>query len=482
MNHSDAPKRPDRVPLSFAWLGIVIAALAGCTPKPTTIPVDQSATESVRAEPTITLRDAVVELAPSSATDAEHDLQPAAVDPIAQPTRQQQLQRAVELQQVAAKSLAANQIDDAYRSIRQARALDDQNLNGIFLYARILGARKRFPEAIRMLDRLAKSDPTVRLPALGQTAQWMVNAGDWQHAEQRYRSLLEVAPNAAIVHNELAALLMRQGRRFEAQPHLNALCRQGDIDERWLRSLLCIATAFPADARAPQLEPIGRLGQARFYLSQDQPHQATEVLNGPTLDRIDFPRQEQALLARIAAVTDQDDTNRDGSADSANPDAWLARGIFLAAHQHHESAVRCFCEAVLQDSTDATAYQRLADSLSALGQTENAARAIRRSEQIRRTQSIGSQLADSPAPDEKLVDELAVLLDQLNRPVEAIAWRAVNLAYNHASRPDVDLRQKMSQLNQQRLNLLNTASPASDHSFVVCGVDLDTLRDKLDSQ
>jgi hypothetical protein len=118
----------------------------------------------------------------------------------------------------------------------------------VFLMARVLGSRQRFPEAIRMLDRLAESTPETRLPALGQTAEWMVLHGDWVGAEKRYRTLVEEVPGAVMAHRELSLLLLRQGRRVEASRHLREMCRQGNIEETELRTLLRASLPFAADA------------------------------------------------------------------------------------------------------------------------------------------------------------------------------------------------------------------------------------------
>ena len=45
--------------------------------------------------------------------------------------------------------------------------------------ALLLADRHRYPEAIRMLDELAKTNAEIRLPAMGQTADWLIKSGDW---------------------------------------------------------------------------------------------------------------------------------------------------------------------------------------------------------------------------------------------------------------------------------------------------------------
>ncbi len=122
----------------------------------------------------------------------------------------------------------------------------------------------------------------MRLPVLGQTAEWLVLQGQWSQAEQRYQTLLDELPDAGLVHRKLAQLLLRQGRRLEAATHLRQSCRLGDIEELDLRALLMVVHPFPGDAIKDQLDPIGSMGQARYEISQGNLDAAIERLQQST--------------------------------------------------------------------------------------------------------------------------------------------------------------------------------------------------------
>jgi tetratricopeptide (TPR) repeat protein len=388
----------------------------------------------------------------------------------------------VELRTQAARELSAGDVESAYEHARAVMVVAPQDPQVVFLMARVLGSRQRFPEAIRMLDRLAESTPETRLPALGQTAEWMVLHGDWVGAEKRYRTLVEEVPGAVMAHRELSLLLLRQGRRVEAARHLREMCRQGNVEETELRTLLRVSFPFAADAIKQEREPIGSLGIARYQISQAQWDESIATL----VESISPSPAESSLLGRIYAQR----ANVEGLAKwgsqwsqsgNQNADAWFALGIHKAISGHHESAVRCFCEVVIRDPTDVEAYSSMSRSLEILRAHAEAGEADKRSGLIRRTQLIGSEMAESDARDLNKISELVGLLDQLHRRVESLAWRAIQLAYGQSDLTAEQTRQRMTEINRSRLELLKTDTLDASESFIVCGVDLRSLRSKDDA-
>ena len=96
----------------------------------------------------------------------------------------------------------------AYDLARQAMRLvpDDPQIK--FAYGMVLGNRKRYPEAIKLLDEVAEASPDARLPAMGQTAEWMVRYGKWDEAERRFGEVLASVPEFPLVRRNLAMLLL----------------------------------------------------------------------------------------------------------------------------------------------------------------------------------------------------------------------------------------------------------------------------------
>jgi tetratricopeptide (TPR) repeat protein len=151
-----------------------------------------------------------------------------------QPAPAAQRSVAVDPQQLRDEALAALESGDsgeALRLIRRSVAGDPEDPEALFVMARVLAERNRFAEAIRMLDGLAERMPGLEIPVLGQTAEWSVFQGQWEEAERRYRALREEVDDAGrqMVDRRLAQLLLRQGRRLDANVHLQRLCRGGNI-------------------------------------------------------------------------------------------------------------------------------------------------------------------------------------------------------------------------------------------------------------
>ena len=71
---------------------------------------------------------------------------------------------------------------------------------------------------------------------------------------------------------------------------------------------------------------------------------------------------------------------------------------------------------------------------------------------------------------------LASLLDKLHRPIEALAWRAVEVAYARSSgqTTDTEAMRMISQINQQRMEALRSGQDTARREFILCGVDLDS--------
>ncbi|QDV41558.1 tetratricopeptide repeat protein [Stieleria neptunia] len=368
-----------------------------------------------------------------------------------------------ELHQAALAALESGDSDRAFTFARQARSAAADDPQSAFLMARVLAERNRFPEAVKMLDDLLVELPDARLPIYGQTADWLVLQGRYDEAEKRYRAILKEVPDASMAQRTLAQLLLRRGRRLEAATYLRQLCQSGVVEPSNLRSLLRLAYPFAADAQSDDLEPIGPLGQARFEISQGGWEDALQTLkradaNDPDLD---------ALVGRIQAqlhVQGQDNEALTRWAQSALPtpsdtsDYWFAIATHHADQGEHQEAVRCLCKAISHDPTDEASYRMMVRSFSALGLEDRAAEASRRAELIAKTHQIGEQMASDPDIDVDAVSRLAELLDQLKRPLEALAWRTVRVAMERSrgTLSAQDASQAIAKINRDRLQRLQS--------------------------
>jgi tetratricopeptide (TPR) repeat protein len=401
--------------------------------------------------------------------------EPEVPQPIVVPAETRKPIDVVESRKLAEQALEDGRIDVAYDHARIAHQNDPDDPTVMYVMARVLGERHRYDEAIGMLDSVAQKDPQARLPTLGQTAQWMVLKGDWVGAEERYRTILEEVPDIAMVHEEIAKLLLRQGRRDNAATHLRELCRSGVVKEEWMLELLSISIGLNRMIGGDEEEPIGVLGIAQNLVAKGKRGEAMKRLR-------DHHQQtavvEQAFLGRLLALENDQEKLRVWFEDfvireESTADAWFASATWHQMIGEHATAVVGFCKAVQRDSTDDSAYQRMGESLRELALGANANLALKRAAKIRRTKSLGRQIAQSAGSKFDRINELVQLLEELQRKDEALAWKTLAIA--NSGRPKEEIQQAILNVNSERLDWLSSESLDPDSNFILCGLDLEEL-------
>ena len=127
----------------------------------------------------------------------------------------------------AALGLAAELAGDpeeAEREYRRALDLDPNAPLALHWYANFLGRRKRFDDAIALLQRALEIDP-LSLPVHMGLAVVLMWAGRWAESEAVLRRALEIDPGFAITHRNFAELLESQDRYEEAIEEHAAVAR-----------------------------------------------------------------------------------------------------------------------------------------------------------------------------------------------------------------------------------------------------------------
>lgn len=392
------------------------------------------------------------------------------VEPMPVEDRTVKIDDAKTLLMQAGEALQAGNIQAAGRAIRQAVSIQPDDPQIVFTMAIVLGQEHRFPEAVMVLDKLSQEVPETRLPALGQTAEWLVIQGKWKEAELRFRKVLQEVPDAAMAHRQLAQLLLRQGQRHQAANHLQALCELGNVEEIELRAMLSHADPFAADLSRESLEPIGPLGQARWAISNDDWDRAASELTAADHRTPD----ESALLGRVHAIIGDMASLEKWAVDNADltlADAWFARGVLAAHRSDHEAAVRFFCQVVLLDPTDHQGYERMSKSLLAMGSESEAKQSAERASWLVRSQEIGNAMAISGVRNAAKLTELVELLDRLRRPLESVCWRAVRFAYVRSELSTEQQRAEINDIKRRRSLGTNEAKTTPSENFICCGVD-----------
>ena len=95
-------------------------------------------------------------------------------------------------------------------------------------------------------------------------------------------------------------------------------------------------------------------------------------------------------------------------------------------------------------------------------------------EWIAETHRIGQTFTSQDTRDPQLVASLCQLLDNLNRPLESLAWQAVGMVYNQQSLgiSNAQLTQQLQRINQQRIESIQNSDPESETNFILCGIKL----------
>ena len=384
------------------------------------------------------------------------------------------------LQEDTIAALDAGDLGTAFELARELRRVDGENPQTIFLMARVLAEKRRFRQAVKMLDDLALEFPDTQLAVLGQTAEWLVFQGDWQAAEERYRILNSLVDETSLIDRLLSRLLMRQGRRVEANAMLRRLCRVGNVEEMDLRSLLSLSCPLPGDAATDAFEPIGLEGTARHAISMGELAAAGEMLQQAVNDSsVVLGAAEYALQGRLLALLEQferlpDWINSAPEGIKQYSDYWFTIGAYQLQQADFSTAAESLARAVVRDQTDFRAYKMLGDALTQIGKSEQAKVAIERAGLIEQTVSLGNEMASNPQRDVRKISVLIELLERLQRPLEALGWRGIQVAYGQANGmlDESAARNVLQMINQKRITQLGETDTDAKRLFVTCGFEV----------
>lgn len=391
-----------------------------------------------------------------------------------------------QLREAALKALGEGQDDLAFQFVRQAIRMEPDNPQVVFLFAMVLADRHRYAEAIQMLQELSVREPTTRLPVLGQTAEWMVESGRYDEAEQQFRSILQEVPDALMVHHRLGQLLLQTGRRTEAALHFDYLAQFGELDHEELRALLIRSRAFPGDDRMTRFDPLNNLAMCRQEIADGKAEEVVNVMDAAGEANSDA---EVELLNRLRAQQGDFDRVQDWietlDMKTAGPDAWFARGCLALKRASDDEAVACFCQTLLLDQTDADAYRMLSRALEEKGDVEKAKDVAARAGLVDETHRIGAKLVGDEAKDRDLIAQLVESLKKLKRPMEAFGWQTIGLVHAVEARAitETQAQSTFELIGRQRNQVVNTGSYRPDPAFVLCGLGphvLDSVVEKPD--
>lgn len=347
----------------------------------------------------------------------------------------------------ATSDLSRGKFDRAISSLRALVLQAPDDVEALFLLARASAGQGDFKQAIAVMDEIPIEHPQAGLPALGQSADWCLQAEMYEQAESRYRKILKRVPGAAIAHRQLAKLLNRQGRRHEAAPHLRRLCELGDIREDELRGLIIVSHAMFTDPENPNRAgvenpyfPIGKAAYARYKFTQSEFRAAADMLRDaaerevPSID---------AFYGRLLVESQQDDQFVGWLESVSDPvrqqsEYWSALGAYYLRGRQFESAVGALGRALESDSTDPLSVRRMNQALLALDQSEIAEHYKQRYGALNDATHAANFIASGGAASPEAYRDLVTSLLKLDRKLEANTWSLFAALARKATKPEVD--------------------------------------------
>jgi tetratricopeptide (TPR) repeat protein len=446
---------PVRVYLLLAFAGLL---LVGCSDSPPPTPTNESANlERVNSQSTPEVE---------TATGGNRDASTAA-PPL---NREQQLGRIDQM-------LQGGQLVEATKLLREQLLVDPENVDVLFRLANISAVSGDLKAGVEYLDLIPADNFEAGLPALGQSADWSAQLGNFDEAERRYKAILQLAPDAAMAHRRLGQLFNRQGRRHEAAVHIRELCKLGDFRQDELHALVILSDAMSSEPSAQadattDYTPIGPSGKARVLFTERRYAEAAEMLRN-AIAAGDAPPAINAFYGRVLAEAQDDEAFQNwlnGLTDLETikqfSEYWSAIATHLAGLQQHEAAARAFLEALDRDPTDFRSMNRLYQMLTLLGKTTDADQWEKRWNSNRKVLLANNEISDSQTPNVEAMDEIASQLSGLGRNLEAVLWKSLE-AY-HQKLP----RDALEHWNRERQKLVATGTDFPNRDKRICDMQL----------
>ena len=382
--------------------------------------------------------------------------------------RQQQLKRADRL-------LDLGQSDQAAAILTRLLITDAQDVDVLFRLANVRAADNDLPSAVELLESIPESHPVAGLPALGQAADWCFQLQRYADAEQKYTRILNIAPDAALAHRQLAYLLNRQGRRHEASRHIRELCKLGDVRQDELHSLIVVSDAMvsPDDSAASNsvsYEPIGVSGKARILFTEKRFAEAAELLEPIVASGSALPAISALYGRALAEAQDENGFRRwlnqaDASVKQFS-EYWAGLAAYLAGQQETQAAIRASLESLDRDPTDFAVINRLLKLYKVLDSRDEYAVWEARWKALHKILTSNNQISSKQPPDVAEIDELAAQLFALDRKLEAVIWKWLEAYYRQLP------KESLKHWSEQRIQLVASDQCFPDQSSRLCGIKL----------
>lgn len=394
-----------------------------------------------------------------------------------QDVRQREINQHLSVE-AASELIEMGKLDEASDVLTQLLVVRPDDARVLFLSARIAAQKGDLSQAVALLGDIPEDHPEAGLPALGQAAEWCFILERYQDAEVNYRKLLNSSPDFVPAIRQLAFLFNRQGRRQEAAELIRKLCEFGDVLQDELHSLVALRDAMYDDPDTITEQgfsdaeryyfPIGPYGKARHAFQENDFERVLGLLR-PEIEQGKAPAAMLALFGRAACEQQNDQAvawwrTFPSHGQDEFADYWATLGTLALQSQKYEPAVRALAEALQRDGTDMESMSRMRQALGSLGKEDEADLWFDRWTNMRAVIDANNLVAATATPDATAIQKLAEGLEQVDRKLEALMWRALTANADSSGR-------SLSELNQQHKQLVDNKQGFPHQASLWCGME-----------
>ncbi|MGH7194606.1 MAG: tetratricopeptide repeat protein, partial [Candidatus Saccharimonadales bacterium] len=280
----------------------------------------------------------------------------------------------------AKRALAAGRFSAAGQSAAAVLAQQPDHAEALLIAGDVASRRGDLPAALAYYERLPDSDDPGVVMGRCAAADIALHLGEWQRAEQGFREVLRTAPDHPLALTRLAYLLTLEGRGRLAVPLRLRLIAQGESSTDNLAFLSDLDRLAPIppdflpddedDAEWPSL-----LGLAAAALEKHEDERCQTLLDRVLAKAPQCPEalamQGQLLLA-ISPEWFAEWCLQSSTALEELPEFWNISGRWLQSQRKFPAAARAFWETLRRQPEHRGAHDGLAQTLAALGRTEDA--------------------------------------------------------------------------------------------------------------
>jgi tetratricopeptide (TPR) repeat protein len=352
-------------------------------------------------------------------------------------------------------AFAEHQFADAERLSCEVLAQWPDDEEALALAGNAAAKLGRSEEALGYYLRVRPSPSAEYVAAQHGAAKRLIVLGRAQDAEECLGRALEVDPLDERSLREMAALLYKEGRSWEALPYAQSLIRSGRFGRDAMLMVGGIDFLVISDPdfverclKSVPNDPLVMLGTVRqsirknVKLSEVEPILRGIIQRNPRLIEAQVQLGERLLHAADPAAFLRWHGALPANAD-AHPVIWHVRGLWAKRSGQPRAAVRCFLEALRRHPNQVASNFQLAQSLLSLGLSEDAEPFVERARHLEKIQPLVDELRE--LNDTDMIRQVVQGNDALGRPWEAAGWCRIALLVN----PDTEwAKERLRRLNR----------------------------------